>query len=193
MTPELRAQRITDADGPRIEQLVRAAVALLNDKRSDYQTKADRIIDVCDALSRTIVPHTPCAGGCSGCCYMATAISGFEARMIGRYIGRAPRELGRENIASPALEDDLRARYTGVRCTFLVDGRCSIYPVRPASCRLHHSLNDDASNCTIVPGVTPAPLVPHLNLTAVTVAVAFIFRADDFGDIREFFPPDVAP
>jgi hypothetical protein len=31
---------------------------------------------------------------------------------------------------------------------------------------------------------------PSLNLSAVGMAAAAIFKGEDFGDIREFFPPE---
>ncbi len=111
--------------------------------------------------------------------------------MIGRYVGREPVKLGRENSADPDTETMLREKYTGVACPFLVESKCSVYAVRPIACRLHHNLNDDETNCKIgAPDITgPRPAVPQINLTPMTLAAAFVFIADDYGDIREFFPP----
>ena len=186
MTPHERAAAITEAEGPRIQKLIRLATDLV-DAKVPAQMKGERIMDVADALSRTITPHTECARGCSHCCHMATCLSGFEARMIGRYVGREPARLGREMVASLDLERELQARYTGVPCPFLVAGKCSVYPVRPAACRLHHSLMEDADNCRIRDNREPIT-VAHLNLLTVQMALAAVFMADDFGDIREFFP-----
>lgn len=187
MTPEERKAAIVAASGPRIIKLIRAAIALAADPK--ITSRGERAMDICEELSRIVTPHTPCKDGCAHCCYMATCITGYEARMIGRYIGKTPAKLGRELQVSIALEDDLRARFTGVRCPFLSSSeRCTIYAVRPAACRVHHVVNDTNEQCKITPG---SPLkTAHLNFQPVAAALAMIFIDEDFGDIREFFPPE---
>ena len=186
-----RGHAIMAAEGPRINALINAAVSLAAGTAtiSTSHTRAEALVEVAEGLSRAVTPHTPCANGCSHCCHMATNVSGYEARMIGRYVGREPRALGRDGAAGDGLAEELRGRYTGVACTFLVDGRCSVYPVRPIACRLHHSLNDTPDNCRIIPPGSVGLTVPLLNFGPVQAAVAAMFMSDDFGDIREFFPP----
>jgi len=188
--PEERAAALMAGAGPQIQALIREAVKLaVNPRGLSPADRADALMTVSENLSRTIVPYTPCVKGCSHCCYMATCISGHEARMIGRYLGRDPKRLGRENVFSDSLQEYLLATFTGVPCSLLDErGKCSVYPVRPIACRLHHSLEPTEENCKIVPGVPIT--VAHINLTVVDVAHASLFAADDFGDIREFFPTE---
>ena len=190
MTPEERARIILDDCGPRLRDLLAQATRLLRIGKLTRAGRGNRIIEIAEAINGELKPRTACAKGCSHCCHMATAISGHEARIIGRYTGRAPANLGRANVIDDGVQDHLVESFTGVPCTFLdAAGRCSIYVVRPIACRLHHTLNDTEANCRIEPGVRPAPTVPELNLTPVIAASAFAFLSDDFGDIREFFPP----
>ena len=189
MSAENNAAAIMAAEGPKLARLVAEAVAVLQRPKMRAQDRGDKIIDIAEAISRTITPLSPCRNACSHCCHMATAISGFEARMIGRYVGREPAKLGRENAASDTLQAELVERYTGVACPFLSPaGKCSVYAVRPAACRLHHSVEDSPDNCDIA--AHPGARVAHLNLTAVQASLASIFIAEDFGDIREFFPQE---
>ena len=191
MTPEERAQEVMRLEGPRITALVQAA-SQLPAARLPAAQKHKRIIEIAEKLSRTITPHTACARGCSECCHMATNISAYEAKVIGRFIGRDPKRLRREGKAVPALGDELRIRFTGVPCPFLKEGRCAVYTVRPLACRIHHTMRDDESDCRLRLDAAGNAInrTPSLNLSPVGMASAAIFDGGDFGDIREFFPPD---
>ena len=194
MKPEERAHEILRLEGPTITALVHAAGALAR-ASLPAAMKRQRIIEIAEQLSRTISAHTACARGCSECCHMNTNLSGHEAKRIGRHLGVEPRRLGRERKRSPGLLDELRVRYTGVACPFLEAGRCSIYSVRPIACRTHHTMMDDETNCRmrLDPDGRAANPTPALNLPAFAAAVGAIFAGEDFGDIREFFPPEAAP
>ena len=190
MNPEERAREVLRLEGPRITALVQAAANLAR-ASMPADRKRQEIVHIAGELSRAITPHTACARGCSECCHMNTSLSGHEARKIGRFIGREPRRLGRERKRSATLADELRVRYTGVPCPFLEAGRCSIYPVRPIACRTHHTMMDDESGCRLrldADGRAVNP-TPALNVSAIGIAAAAIFAGEDFGDIREFFPP----
>jgi uncharacterized protein len=190
MTPEERAQEVMRREGPRIMALVQAA-SQLPAARMPAARKHQRILDIAERLSRTITPHTACARGCSECCHMATNLSAYEAKLIGRFVGREPRRLRREGKVVPALGEELRARYTGAPCPFLKAGRCSVYPVRPLACRVHHTMRDDETECRLELDEAGRVInrTPALNLSPVGMASAAIFAGGDFGDIREFFPP----
>jgi Fe-S-cluster containining protein len=193
MKPEDRAQQVMRIEGPRISGLLGEAAKLMTGRVPASQRRM-RIIEIAGKLSRTITPHTRCVHGCSECCSWSLSITAFEARLIGRQVGREPKRLGRElGRADPGLAHELRVRYTGVPCPFLKagPGGCSIYPVRPLACRTHHTMMDDEANCRIRldehgRAINPTP---SLNLSAVGSAAAAIFTGEDFGDIREFFPP----
>lgn len=197
MSPEQRASEIQEREGDRIAELQRAAAKLVK-APLPRATKGIRIVEIAGQVSRTIMPHLACARGCSECCSWSLNISAYEARLIGAHVGRQPMRLGRRmGESDSSLEGELRKRFTGVPCPFLEPGPrgCTIYAVRPLACRTHHTLMDDESNCRLElddEGVA-VNRTPSLDLSTVGKASALIFRGEDFGDIREFFPPARTP
>ncbi len=86
---------------------------------------------------------------------------------------------------------ELTNRSASKPCPFLVDRECSIYEARPASCRLHVSLDDDNLLCRLVDGLqVPVPYVDSRMVYAITLAAQ---AAELIGDIRDFFPEEPAP
>ncbi|MBK6616694.1 YkgJ family cysteine cluster protein [Ottowia sp.] len=132
-------------------------------------------------VATAVSPHAACARRCSHCCNIAVVISEFEAVAIGREIGV---EVNR-SVAKDAAESAV-SRYTGVPCTFLRDGACSIYQHRPMQCRVHFNLADDERMCDLrVPSSESS--VPNVNLSAFWVASAYALQSHHHGDIRDFF------
>lgn len=81
-----------------------------------------------------------CKAGCSYCCHVRVEATDPEIFRIARKI----RQQHAPEVAD--LIDKLRRRVTGHNagrksCTFLAEGRCNIYEVRPATCRKAHSLS----------------------------------------------------
>jgi Fe-S-cluster containining protein len=94
-----------------------------------------------------------CAAGCAACCNQQVAVAPVEAAAIAQYVARHFND-----EADAALVARLRGLDAVTRgktalerghlrqpCAFLVEGRCSIYPVRPLRCRGVHSR--DAGYC----------------------------------------------
>lgn len=151
---------------PVVTQRDAEAVCALFHEQVDRGTA--RRAEVVAAAGRTIA----CGAGCDACCANVAAVfageavaiagwlrrpdhaairAGFEARFgawragLGDLVDRwaaASRdgdvEAGKQ-IAAEAWERQ-------VKCAFLDDGRCSIYPVRPTICRDYHAL-DTADGC----------------------------------------------
>jgi uncharacterized protein len=185
LSPEARASAILAAEGPRIRALVNQAAALVN-SNAPMGHKAARMVQIAEGLSRAITPHVECRHGCSHCCRQPIGVSGYEVRAIERFTGRKAIPQGRGGIPQPGLPESMRKRFTGKACTFLEAGKCTIYPVRPIACRLHHSLMSSPEPCDTARN--PDMRVASLNLPLDSV-LAHVFRAEDRGDIREFFPP----
>jgi len=124
----------------RIKKSVREVVlqnASLNIKRVHLIRLADRINEAISTVSA-------CSNGCSHCCHMVTFIYEHEAEVMARASGK---EMRRIKFRTRKKVWDESARYVGRPCPFLALGSCSIYASRPLICRLHHSLNEDPSEC----------------------------------------------
>lgn len=179
-----------------LHRIIKEAQRLAGSNAS-YADKAEGMIDLAEHICKTIIPYTPCTKGCSHCCYMAAAVSDYEADMIGRYLGRTKANAGVsiEQYADPKGGDGAAKvdEYTGVPCTLLDDnGKCSVYPVRPIACRTHHNIAYDETNC-IIAGVEPGaglPTTPAINIDEFLFhhAMVFVQGGAKYADIREWFP-----
>ena len=145
---------------------------------------------ITDTLAKATEGIVPCKVGCSACCNMATLMSVEEAEEITRRTGiphsmPSPMTLTRKDV------DIEREQYTGVPCTFLKAGKCSIYEYRPHSCRVHYVLDKDALLCTMVPGeLIEAPMFDNTQFNMLWVLSHPVKHPYDMrlADIREFFP-----
>jgi uncharacterized protein len=178
----------------RLGALIAEAMQLAN-SRCAFEKKADGIVSIAEKISLAVTPHTPCSKGCNHCCYMAVAVSAFEADMIGRYLGRDKQEAAAvplDKYAVPGAREHGFEAYTGVKCSLLgEDGKCTVYPVRPIACRTHHNLGHDETNCLIVTDKSEGlPTTPSINLDGFLVfhAAVFFEGRQSFADIREWFP-----
>ncbi|KVR21687.1 hypothetical protein WK13_34685 [Burkholderia ubonensis] len=183
---QLEAQRnlgrINLRVAPRKEAFSRALTGIV--RSSDpARKKLKRYIRVVDEIMALNAPDTACRAGCSHCCYIAVGVMQTEAELIGKAIGRKPKKVKhRDNF------DGFDFGYHNP-CTFLKDGRCSIYEHRPLACRMHYSLADTPDLCKLNPPETnPVPMVNTLSLNKGYVQIC----APDkpvLADIRDFFPP----
>ncbi|MEQ1599648.1 MAG: YkgJ family cysteine cluster protein [Methylophilaceae bacterium] len=107
------------------------------------------------------VPNV-CKSGCSACCYQMVSVHTWEEELIidyikssmhvktkaqvrkqllawWRYLKSILRPSTRENPITQQEQKQLALTMiqNKVMCPFLVDSKCSIYPVRPAMCRAH--------------------------------------------------------
>lgn len=96
-----------------------------------------------------------CRPGCSWCCHFSVDVRAVEVFGILDYVERhfAPdaMERLRADVRVNALVlaglDETERMTRNVRCAFLVDGQCAIYPVRPQTCRNYHAT--DAAGCRL--------------------------------------------
>jgi Fe-S-cluster containining protein len=114
-------------------------------------TATSRIAD--GLLARAPRGAVACKSGCDHCCYQAVGVTPPEALAIFEHVKRTrnAEELG--ELLRRLAESHERTRGLSSRerfspefpCVFLESGRCSIYEVRPLSCRGMNSL--DAGEC----------------------------------------------
>jgi Fe-S-cluster containining protein len=100
-------------------------------------------------------PHgsVACREGCAHCCYQAVGVTPPEALAIFVHLGETRSETELASVAARVAEARERTRGLSAAerfapehpCAFLESGRCSIYEVRPLSCRGMNSL--DANEC----------------------------------------------
>lgn len=115
------------------------------------------------AMERRIGPMPKaCHAGCSACCHQIVDALNWEASLVTDFIAQemptARRDRAREQAeawlrtfnaitraatpAAPLRPEEVNAarvefRRRRVACPFLIDGQCTIYPVRPVVCRSH--------------------------------------------------------
>ncbi len=119
---------------------------------------ARHAMDVTSKLADGLIARAPngtvaCKPGCDHCCYQSVGVTTAEALAIAEHLRetRDPEELqvlsGRLQRARELTQDLTAAeRFSpNFPCPFLEASRCSIYEVRPLSCRGMNSL--DAAKC----------------------------------------------
>jgi len=100
------------------------------------------------------LPPLPCKLGCSYCCYIPVDMLAPlppEVFRIATFLGdesevplaEVKARLKEANLLTRSMTDEERGT-TRVRCPFLAQDRCLIYPVRPMGCRAHYSLDAEA-------------------------------------------------
>jgi Fe-S-cluster containining protein len=161
---ERRPQASPAADGFEFE--VRRAQRLKTRTALQEQRTPLRVIEIADhaanladksiqEVTEECPPSPPlaCREGCAWCCHRLVGTTAPEVFRIANYLQKhvAPQEL--ERIQDQIVQRDeqrksLREdRWSAARlpCPLLADNRCSVYPVRPLTCRGFNS--SDARQC----------------------------------------------
>lgn len=122
-----------------------------------FDCAAQTALSFFDELNREIIDqrkvNLTCGEGCYTCCSLRIDVFAHEIFLIAHHIRRhfTADELAKLNArltahsreVSPLTPFEHATR--NVWCPLLVDGRCSVYAVRPHSCRRHHS--QDFATC----------------------------------------------
>ncbi len=154
-----------------------------------------------DLVATAAAGLSPCQAGCSHCCNIGTLVAEPEAIVIGKAIGRpladvpaqrATRALdamqgGDAMKQAEAVRNMVHSEFYGVPCTFLVEGRCSIYEHRPMSCRYLVNFDSDALLCRLVPGETIEARYLNMRKQQAAYLAAMGLNAR-IADIRDWFP-----
>jgi Fe-S-cluster containining protein len=107
---------------------------------------------------------TECERGCAYCCHLRVEIRPHEAFVLAHHIqtkftaaqreqALASIEENLKRISPLTAEQHIRA---GIPCALLIDGVCSVYEGRPATCRKYYSVSVDT--CRAAFQDTSAPL-----------------------------------
>ena len=100
-----------------------------------------------------------CAKGCSSCCATHITIPIYPLELVGIYWYAITK------IAAPLrdkLKENLKNFSSGKPCPFLIEGACSIHPMRPLACRHFNVFNKPCS-----PGEDPYYTRRHDVLTPI--------------------------
>jgi Fe-S-cluster containining protein len=147
-------------------------------------SKLIRLRHIAGERSRFFASSSACGSGCNHCCHIETTVPRSEAKVIAKAIGR--------RLAEPDAQLNIqtiagRRKFFGVPCSFLVDGKCSIYAHRPLVCRTLVNLDSVDTLCRLVPGVEVP--VPYLQAVEMQGYFAYLTQDEQYADIREWFPP----
>lgn len=103
-------------------------------------------------ISQISMFRTACEVGCDWCCYQRVSASPAEILRIADYLRRtrSAEDLANLRAHLAAVDTQTSGRSSQDRlalrlhCPLLVDGRCSVYHVRPLTCRGYTSADVDA-------------------------------------------------
>jgi Fe-S-cluster containining protein len=137
-------------------------------------TLTERAID--DIKQRHPPPPLACQEGCDWCCYFTVGTNVPEVVRIVAYLQErlSPEEYAAlsERVARQAEQKRIAKTTAGdperLPCPLLVDHRCSVYPVRPLTCRGCNSRDAEACHRSVLQrGRIDVPMyVPQQRLTA---------------------------
>lgn len=172
--------------GARIDDVTQRRLREQAIKAKSTTAKLYLMRDLAAELAKAAEGVVACKSGCDHCCKMATCVSVQEAQLIARETGAKLHTPKQYNHF-----DAMRKQFEGVPCTFLKDGRCSIYASRPYACRIHYTMDRDSMLCEIRPGEKIR--APHLNTTDYEKTYVQALGNGNplsmqYADIREFFP-----
>ena len=164
----------TPAQVEAITRLVQQSAGAYNDIKEKYGShtavaSAYNEIDksVTKNLSQPFQKTISCKKGCSYCCEQLVAVSVDEAQYI--------LDMARENKihidwkkardqASRGIDSWIDRGKEKRTCVFLKDGACSIYEVRPGTCRNYHAYSPpDQCDVTNKDGSPVVPSLLHAN------------------------------
>lgn len=133
----------------------------------------DRIVDrVTEAVDRNfatgrIKAKTACREGCDHCCHVDVGVNTTEIIAIAEHVDETFSPADREalltrvrtrNARKAQLPPDQRTSLP-LPCPFLVNSRCTIYSVRPMSCRILHSTDPEPCRRTREGEVVMVPVI----------------------------------
>jgi len=186
-TPQERADWVKAKHGKWFDKLINEAKGLL-DAPAPFALRAKLVVRIIDDLAERVAPQSGCYN-CreAHCCHQSVVITSWEAEQIAKYTKRKMAAV--PDLAMDFDVKETRERYSGVPCPFLKKKICTIYEVRPATCRLHFNMSHDVSLCDIINN--PGASVPMFNFQELSFIRMAMHHNEGcaVGHIHEFFPP----
>jgi Fe-S-cluster containining protein len=168
---------------------VECEIGIIANENASIRSKRRKVIAIANRMTEALELHVACKPGCSSCCHMNTIIYEHEAirlaEVSGKKMARLPLRPGNVVFAEGL-------KFNGRPCPFLVENRCSVYEDRPLVCRTHHSLRENATQCSMeIPAsqqVRPPMYEPdNLEIPYRELNVMYNLM-EPHGNIAEFFP-----
>ncbi len=115
-------------------------------------------------------PALACRKGCATCCTIRVTATAPEVLWVARHLREACEPAQCVRLARRLLEADARTRDLDesqrvalrLRCSFIEEGACVIYPARPLACRGHASYDRKACAQAAAGRITEVPYsIPH--------------------------------
>jgi Fe-S-cluster containining protein len=138
------------------------------------QGRSSRVMKLLASLQDKSNKHAPgmaktaCKEGCHYCCDVYVSAQAPRLFAIADWLrancadqGAVMSRLEEANKSIRGLDADARAR-AGLACPFLEDGKCGIYPVRPAGCRGYFSLSVEACIAGVSGETEEIPTPAHI-------------------------------
>jgi Fe-S-cluster containining protein len=143
----------------------------------EFVANLHRSLDSVALHASKIGPVPDCKLGCSYCCHIRVEATDPEIFGIARRIRQRPEaEVADliEKLRRHATERNVGGGATRQSCAFLVDARCAIYEVRPATCRKAHSLS--VKQCETLSPEIPQNLKLLVEADAMMAGTAEAYR-----------------
>ena len=137
-----------------VVEFKKAAQQLVSEKKIQQVLK--KSFGRYDSLISKSIEESPikpaCKSGCSYCCYYKVEVRAHEMFLIKDHMETSWSESAIKNVLADAAVNATLIKtltheqhlVTNIKCPFLLENTCSIYPVRPFKCRNFHSTDVDA-------------------------------------------------
>ncbi len=141
------------------------------------------VLDTADQIFDHAGKFAACARGCGHCCHVSVPITELEARFMGEHLGIEP------VAVKQSIRHELSEFGSHTRCPFLANGECSIYEVRPLTCRMHMNFDRDNYWCLHENWQKPEAEIPRPSIQPLIDAYHTVIAGQTvMADIRDFFP-----
>lgn len=125
-----------------------------------------------DKFDEEAIGSITCKRGCSFCCHINVGISALEAKAIAGYCKKNKIPISKKYLKKQLSYDAREIAFSPVSaCVFLKGKECSIYPVRPLSCRKYF-VRSDPKFCSTEHSIVNRVEI-HFNLDIEAMMSAF--------------------
>jgi Fe-S-cluster containining protein len=131
-----------------------------------------------------------CKNGCGCCCYMHVDVTNIDCALINK-------ELQYEHKSADVNDDYEDTKNEHVKCPFLKDNSCSVYSVRPFTCRNYNITADDDGFCSVVKNFGKGTdyrsyglVSPNIEYAYLLISAKYTMRKglfDDPVDLKKYY------